>query len=216
MRVSAITRARTRRRILQVSAKLFDGSGFEACTTRQIADAAGIAAGTLFNYFDSKEAVLAALVFHAVEGAPEGEFKQEPSHRPAKLSFEEELFALIMSGLRRIRSFRRHLPALLQTALSPLAVTKPEDGESFRATHLDSVARLAKRHGLGELSPVAMQLYWTLYTGALVFWAADRSPKQQDTLALLDESLSMFMGWLQADHEAGEKPDTGVDPCHRP
>ena len=36
----------------------------------------------------------------------------------------------------------------------------------------------------------------TLYTGVLVFWAHDKSSRQEDTLALLDESLAMFVGWL--------------------
>jgi hypothetical protein len=40
-------------------------------------------------------------------------------------------------------------------------------------------------------------LYWTLYTGVLAFWASDASPKQENTLALLDESMTMFTGWLE-------------------
>ena len=43
---------------------------------------------------------------------------------------------------------------------------------------------------------MALQLYWTLYTGVLAFWAKDTSPKQEDTLALLDESMTMFTDWL--------------------
>jgi hypothetical protein len=39
-------------------------------------------------------------------------------------------------------------------------------------------------------------LYWTLYTGVLAFWSKDASPRQEDTLALLDQSLAMFVGWL--------------------
>jgi hypothetical protein len=63
--------------------------------------------------------------------------------------------------------------------------------------HLEAAAALAARHGSGELSPTALQLYWTLYTGVLVFWANDGSPKQEDTLALVDDSLNMFVGWLR-------------------
>jgi hypothetical protein len=52
-------------------------------------------------------------------------------------------------------------------------------------------------HGLGGvLTAHALQLYWTLYTGVVAFWARDRSPKQEDTLALLDESIEMFVLWL--------------------
>jgi hypothetical protein len=51
---------------------------------------------------------------------------------------------------------------------------------------------------------VAWQLYWTLYTGVLAFWAEDASPKQEDTLALLDQSLQMFVGWLQGENGVGD------------
>jgi hypothetical protein len=68
--------------------------------------------------------------------------------------------------------------------------------------HLEIVAALAARHGFGQLPPTALQLYWTLYTGVLVFWANDKSPKQEDTLALVDDSLDMFVGWLRAQARA--------------
>jgi hypothetical protein len=31
----------------------------------------------------------------------------------------------------------------------------------------------------------------------LAFWTADKSPRQEDTLALLDQSLNMFAAWLR-------------------
>ena len=42
------------------------GSGFDAATTREIATAARIAAGTLFNYFPTKEAIAVALAAEAM------------------------------------------------------------------------------------------------------------------------------------------------------
>ncbi len=41
------------------------------------------------------------------------------------------------------------------------------------------------------------RLYWTLHTGILAFWAEDPSPKQEETLALIDDSLNMFGAWLR-------------------
>jgi hypothetical protein len=72
-----------------------------------------------------------------------------------------------------------------------------DETAALRTSHLDAVARLAKQHAPDELPAMALQLYWTLYIGVLMFWAHDRSPKQEDTLALLDSSLAMFTGWLQ-------------------
>ena len=68
----------------------------------------------------------------------------------------------------------------------------------MRVEHLELVVELARRQGCGDLPPVALQLYWTLYTGVLAFWAADKSPHQEDTLALLDQSLAMFVAWLRS------------------
>ena len=68
MRVTAETKAATRQRILEAARQLFATGGFDTSTTRDIADAAGIATGTLFNYFPTKEALLASLAAEAIAG----------------------------------------------------------------------------------------------------------------------------------------------------
>jgi AcrR family transcriptional regulator len=193
MRVNAETKAATRQRILVAAGQLFASNGFANSTTRDIAEAAGIATGTVFNYFPTKEAILASLV---AESAHEAREEFERGGHEAE-SFEEELFAFVAAGLRKLKPLRRHLTVLLETALSPLIGALDCTDPSLRLSHLETVARLARKHGLGELSSVALQLYWTLCTGVLVFWASDRSPRQEDTLALLDHSLEMFAGWLR-------------------
>jgi AcrR family transcriptional regulator len=210
MRVTAETKAATRQRILDAAGQLFAAKGFEASTTRDIADAAGIASGTLFNYFATKEAILASLAVEALARA----HRESGGDTATACSFEEDLFALVTAGLRALRPLRKHLSVLVATALSPLAAATDDGDQSLRLAHLEAVAELAKRHGLGELSSVALQLYWTLYTGLLLFWANDRSPKQEDTLALLDQSLAMFTGWLE--NEGGTAAKGGAEPCPRP
>ena len=210
MRVTAETKAATRQRILEAARQLLAAKGFEASTTRDIADAAGIASGTLFNYFTTKETILASLAAEALAGA-----HREPAGDTAAAGpFEEDLFALVMAGLRALRPLRKHLSVLVATALSPLAAAPADGDDSLRLAHLEAVAELAKKHGLGELGSLALQLYWTLYTGVLLFWANDRSPKQEDTLALLDQSLAMFTGWLES--EGGTAAKGGAEPCPRP
>jgi AcrR family transcriptional regulator len=208
MRVTAEAKAETRQRILEAARQLFSAGGFESSTTRDLADAAGIAAGTLFNYFPTKEAVLASLAAEAIAGL-DRDFADGDGESP-----EEDLFAFVAAGLRKLKPLRKHLPVLLETTLNPLASAMSEASQSLRLAHLETVTRLVKRHRLGELSPVALQLYWTLYTGVLMFWARDQSPKQEDTLALLDQSLAMFTGWLE--RERGTKTKGGAEPCPRP
>jgi AcrR family transcriptional regulator len=193
MRVTAQTKAATEERILRSARRLFADNGYDATTTRDIAKAAQIASGTLFNYFPTKEAIVARLAGDAIgDSLADG----EPTAKAAD-SLEEALFATIASGLRVLKPFRRHLPALLETTLSPLAMGAAEDSKSLRVSHLEAVVALAARYGYGELSSTALQLYWTLYSGVLMFWANDKSPKQEDTLALIDDSINMFVGWLR-------------------
>jgi AcrR family transcriptional regulator len=198
MRVTAQTKAATRKSILGAARRLFSQNGYEATTTRDIARAAQIASGTLFNYFQTKEAIVACLANEAIGDAlAQARHTAHPAHSAHEAdTLEEDLFALVAGGLRKLKQLRKHLPSLLETTLSPLALTSQKDSASFRAGHLEAVAALAGKHGYRRLSPVALQLYWSLYTGVLVFWANDRSPRQEDTLALVDDSVHMFVGWL--------------------
>jgi AcrR family transcriptional regulator len=193
MRVTAQAKAATRQKLLDAARRLFARNGFEATTTRDIARAAEIASGTLFNYFPTKEAVLACL---ASEASAEAITEVEAGPRSSE-TLEEDLFDLVATGLRKLQPLRKYLPVLLETALSPMARASQDDSASLRTDHLEAVAAAAARHGHGALSATALQLYWTLYTGVLVFWANDASPKQEDTLALTDESLNMFSTWLR-------------------
>src|SRR3954468_3942248 len=99
MRVTSETKTATRQRILLAAQRLFREKGFAETTTRDIAHAAGIASGTLFNYFATKEALLARLAADAV-----GEAREDVSARagvPAE-TLEEELFALVAATLRKL------------------------------------------------------------------------------------------------------------------
>ena len=193
MRVTAETRLATRQRILDASQQLFAAQGFDAATTRDIARAAGIGVGTLFNYFSSKEAIVGCLAKDALAKADE-EFHR---NRDASESLNEALFAYAAVGLRKLRPLRKFLGAGMEAVFAAATPAGDNDGESIRSIHLETVGRLAAQHGhVDSLSVHAQQLYWALYTGAVAFWTQDRSPKQQDTLALLDESIEMFVLWL--------------------
>ncbi|MCG8368607.1 MAG: TetR/AcrR family transcriptional regulator, partial [Pseudanabaenales cyanobacterium] len=48
----------TQTRILQAARRLFAQRGYGGSTTRDLAEAAGVAEGTLFRHFESKKAIL--------------------------------------------------------------------------------------------------------------------------------------------------------------
>jgi AcrR family transcriptional regulator len=198
VRVTSQTKEATRQEILAAARQLFASQGFEATTTRDIAREAKIAAGTLFNYFATKEAIVACLAEQALTKAHD-EFRRRTS---GDVSLEEALFAHVAIGLRKLRALRRFLAAAMDAVFCPaVSASVSAHSESIRTEHLETVSRIVGEHGLADaLSAHAMQLYWTLYTGVLAFWSRDASHKQEDTLALLDQSLRMWAAWLRS-HE---------------
>ena len=199
MRITAEAREATRRKILETAQEQFRSAGFEETTTRDIARAAGIATGTLFNYFPTKEAIVTCLVMEAQPRA--ARIAGEDYN-----SLEEALFAQAANALRSLKPYRKFLLPVLETTLSPLVHAGTDDiGQTLRTSHLETVRQLALAFVADELlTPLALQMYWTLYLGMLTFWISDKSPKQEDTLALLDQSIAMFVGWLQG----GDKTST--------
>lgn len=122
MRITAEEKSATRERILDAAIQSFRTRGFEATTTRDIATAAGIATGTLFNYFATKEAIVEFLAEQALAKARAG-FAREASEG----ELEEELFANVAAELRQLKPLRRFITPLLETSLCPLALARRSD-----------------------------------------------------------------------------------------
>src|SRR5437016_2281219 len=131
MRITFEQKNATRLRIVEAALELFRTRGFDATTTRDIARLAGIATGTLFNYFDSKEAIIGHLAEEAIGLARSGQ-----NNGTTDGTLEEELFALVAAQLRQLKPLRKFITPFLETALSPL-VSAPHtarDG-SLRVEH---------------------------------------------------------------------------------
>jgi AcrR family transcriptional regulator len=62
-------RSQSRGKILEAAFELMAKKGYEATSISQIAQHAGISKGLIYNYLDSKEAMLKALIHHAMEEA---------------------------------------------------------------------------------------------------------------------------------------------------
>src|SRR6516225_6333394 len=82
----------TKRAILEAALELFAQKGFYRSTTKAISRQAGIAEGTLFNYFETKEDL--ALYFLEQELAKTIEWYNRDS-RLQRMVLAEKLFAII-------------------------------------------------------------------------------------------------------------------------
>src|ERR1043166_5754975 len=118
----AVKKENARGRIVAAALELFQRKGFDATTTKAIARKAGIAEGTVFNYFKTKEDI--ALHF----------FEQEVDHaiatvrenpRMRRASLEEKLFTLVQSQLEYLAPYERFIGAAFIQALKPDSMLGP-------------------------------------------------------------------------------------------
>src|SRR5688572_12726875 len=105
---------RTKEQILEAALALFRKNGLDGTTTKQISKQAGIAEGTLFNYFKTKEDL--ALYFFQKETDDLIEwFGQNSNLQKARLP--EKLFAIIHRQLEYISPYEDFIGAVFFRSL---------------------------------------------------------------------------------------------------
>jgi AcrR family transcriptional regulator len=95
------TRAAYRQAILDAAAKTFGRLGFHEAKMADIAAEAGVAAGTLYNYFDSKDEIFASMLQQAQERFIEmiqAVSEDEPDPLQRVLAFLQTSYAFLEEG----------------------------------------------------------------------------------------------------------------------
>jgi len=118
---------RTRLRILHAAAKVFRQNGYAASSLRDVAESAGMQAGSLYYHFDSKEALAEAVMDQGVAGS-----------RNAAIA-EIEKLGPMANPLERIEAaFRGHLAYTLAEADFAVATLRMlhQTPEAIRMRHL--------------------------------------------------------------------------------
>jgi AcrR family transcriptional regulator len=194
MRITQAAKAKTEKNIVQTAERLFTEVGYKDTTTRQIALEAGIATGTLFNYFPTKETLAMSLLAGVLKSGRDDYLRR----RTGEEDFAEELFLLITSELRRLRPFRTFVGPVLESTMSLFPKENPcPAADNSRAEHLGLVRKIIHSHGFSRVPDhITTTLYWSLYLGILAFWSNDDSRNQEETLALIDYSIKVFTGTL--------------------
>lgn len=191
---------KTKEKILAAALELFQKHGLDGTTTKQISRKAGIAEGTLFNYFKTKEDL--ALYFFQKETNNLVEwYGRETKLQRAPLP--EKLFAIIHRQLEYIAPYEDFIGAVFFRSLQPHSKLGPLSLESqeLRLRYLRFLSEVlsqaeAKQEipALGDLGAYAVGLF---YIGIVIHWLHDSSRGKQKTLALLDRSLKMATSVLK-------------------
>lgn len=196
----ALNKEATRRAILKAALGLFSRKGFHATATKEISRAAGIAEGTLFNYFRTKEDLALFFLEQEVEGLIEW-FEGQERLRGAPLP--EQLFAIVHHHLERISPYEDFIGAVYLRALQPTSKLNPLslDRQALNLRYLRFVRGvLAEAEARREIPPVGdlgSYGFGLFHLAMMTHWLQDGSPGKENTLALLDRCLKVAAGMLR-------------------
>jgi AcrR family transcriptional regulator len=188
-----------RKRIVKSALTLFQNKGFDTTTTKAIARKAGIAEGTVFNYFRTKEDIALSFFEEEVDHAIAA-VRDNPRLRKAPL--EEKLFTLVHSQLEYLAPYERFIGAALIHALNPASHLGAfsHRAQQLRHRYLAFVTELVEesspKQQQGALSWLVPEAFWIYYLGVLLFWLYDSSDGKEHTLAFLDRSLHIGVAFL--------------------
>ena len=187
----------TLRRIEEAGWRLFTTRGYEATSTREIADAADIAAGTLFNYFPEKRSLLIHLMQRQIDEATHGAFDTITGS-----SLEQQLTHVFDMLIQRYASERR----LSRVFVKELLFTDGEQRAESAAWTFELVMRIAglirAAQRRGELDPAvdpmeaAQQLFSAHYFG-LVTWLGGTIPSRAAHQEQVRASLRLLLRGLR-------------------
>jgi AcrR family transcriptional regulator len=190
----AQNRERTRRAILQAALALFSKKGFHRTATKEISRKAGIAEGTLFNYFRTKED-LALYFFEQELGNLMESYRAD--RRLQRAALPEKLFAIVQRDLARMGPYEEFIGAVYLRALQPVSrlspLSLPSQERSLRYLRfireiLEEAEDKGEIPAVGDLGAYAFGLF---HAAVITYWLQDASPAKENTLALLDRSLKV-------------------------
>jgi AcrR family transcriptional regulator len=160
--------ATRRSQILDGAAAVFAEKGFHRATTREIAQAAGVSEGTIYNYFDSKEDLLIGIMSRLIE------LEQLGGELSEALRGDAREFFVTMFDLRmeQIQAGQQMLQALL-----PEIMVNSGLGERFHERYITRISRLMEQYVAARIErdemrqvdiPLAVRTMQAIFIGLLV------------------------------------------------
>ena len=185
---------KTQKAILRAALELFAEKGFYQTTTRAIARKAGIAEGTIFNYFETKEDL--ALYFFEEELTKVIEWYQS-NRRLHSTAIAEKLFAIIHRFLDALEPYEEFIGAVYLRTLAPASKLSPWSLQSQERNlrylkFIRGILIEAEQKGeIPKLGDFGAHAFGLFHMAMITYWLRDGSPGKQQTLALLDRVLKI-------------------------
>lgn len=179
--------------ILAATARVLVKKGFDGLTTNAVAEQAGVSIGSLYQYFPSKEALVAALIEQHIEEMHQALFSEMT--RVAQLPMAEAVRALIELTIRA-HSIEPELHRVLTEQV-------PRVGRLARLAEADSICRrmvagilAARQDELAITDPDTAAFILVASIESITHRAALFAPERLRDPRLIDESVAMVTRYL--------------------
>lgn len=160
---------------------------------REIAEAAGVATGAAYYYFDSKDAIVMAFYDLATQ-----EMRVDLEAKLARAKTLEQHLRTIIEEKFEYFAPNRKLLGALAAHTDPDHPLSPFSKETAHIRDTDLAFFNAACHDTGlkvpkEIAPYLPRLLWMYQMGLILFWVYDKSPKQHRTHFLFNQTLKMIL-----------------------
>jgi AcrR family transcriptional regulator len=180
----------TRQKLVDVSMKLFLEQGFDNTTMREVARAAGLAAGAAYYYFPSKE----ALIFGFYERSFDEHLPEAEKALQKEKKLEDRLAAVIAAHLKVSERYHGLSKVLFRVAADPEQAISPFSIQSkpLRDRNIDLMRRVLEGTKLPEgFAKPLPELLWLYKMGMLLYWLHDKSAGHKKTYQLVEKSSAL-------------------------
>ncbi|MGH2542168.1 MAG: TetR family transcriptional regulator [Ardenticatenaceae bacterium] len=182
----------TRTLILETALALFQEGGYEQTTMRAIAEAAGVAVGSAYYYFRSKEHLIQAFYHRMHE-------EHLAAARPVleqERALEARLRGVMQARLTTIEPYHRFSGVLFKSAADPQSPLNPFSPASGPVRD-EAIALFAEvLEGATEQVPDDLAtelptLLWAYHMGIILFWIHDESSGRSRTWRLAEHTVEL-------------------------
>ncbi len=186
------------RRIREAALTLFLEKGYEQTTTKEIAEAADVATGTLFLYVQDKPELLALIFQERISAAVDKAFARLPGHRP--------LIDQLLHVFGALFDVYRPMPDLAREFVKAQFFvrggkmfdesTRFRDSFQARMIPLFEAEQAAGRLGTDYPAPFVARMAFSLYFNALSAWLHGAADFKTARTSLLRSFLEIQMRGL--------------------
>jgi len=181
----------TRTRLLAIARQSFEDHGFEGTTMRSVAEAAGVAVGTVFVHFEDKRDLLCSALFDAVEGALHQALHQAPAG-PVRARLQH----LTSTMFEHYQSRPELSRMLLRESLLATGAWRPRFAAQVQRVHEVVTGWFTDDREAGTLHPtidpaLGAMAYLSFYYFALLGWIQGQP---LDAVGLVDRLMAQHLG----------------------